>query len=284
MIEKPARRKDTVAALAFEPGGALLSWGVERTKVNTTVLVAAHPDDEVLGAGSRLGELGKLTIVHVTDGAPRNMVDARRCGFSSREQYAQARRREMLAALAAGRVAARPIELKIPDQEASNHLPELARRLAATLRETKPDLVLTHAYEGGHPDHDACAFAVHAAARMMAPSEHVLWEFTSYHSTEGNLESGEFLGPDAGVVTVRLSPQEQIAKRRMLDCFRTQQEMLSYFSTSVERYRPAPAYDFTQPPHPGVVFLEQPGGGMTGSKFRELAARAIAQLGLGSAQ
>jgi LmbE family N-acetylglucosaminyl deacetylase len=284
MIEKPARRKERVAALAFEPGGALLSWGMERTKVNTTLLVAAHPDDEVLGAGSRLGELGKLTIVHVTDGAPRNMSDARRSGFSSREQYAQARRRELLAALAAGRVAARAIELKIPDQEASHHLPELARRLAATLREVQPDLVLTHAYEGGHPDHDACAFAVHAAARMTAPSEYALWEFTSYHSAEGSLESGEFLGADAGVVTVRLTPQEQIAKRRMLDCFRTQQEMLSYFSTAFERYRPAPAYDFTQPPHPGVLFYEQHDWGMTRENFRELAARAIAQLGLGSPQ
>ena len=35
------------------------------------------------------------------------------------------------------------------------------------LDDVRPDVVLTHAYEGGHSDHDATAFAVHLAAGVM---------------------------------------------------------------------------------------------------------------------
>ena len=41
--------------------------------------------------------------------------------------------------------------------------------------------VITHPYEGGHPDHDACAFAARAAVRHSA-NKAKLMEFTSYHA------------------------------------------------------------------------------------------------------
>jgi LmbE family N-acetylglucosaminyl deacetylase len=52
--------------------------------------------------------------------------------------------------------------LGIPDQAASLGLAGLARRLAVQLAASGAEVVVTHAYEGGHPDHDATAFAVHA--------------------------------------------------------------------------------------------------------------------------
>ena len=35
-----------------------------------TLLIAAHPDDEVIGASTLIPRLSNLTIVHVTDGRP----------------------------------------------------------------------------------------------------------------------------------------------------------------------------------------------------------------------
>ena len=63
------------------------------------MLVAAHPDDEIIVAGSRLAHFRDLVLVHVTDGAPRNMFDAGTHGFTRREDYAAARRNELLCAL-----------------------------------------------------------------------------------------------------------------------------------------------------------------------------------------
>ena len=65
------------------------------------LVVAAHPDDEVIGLGAQLPVLaGRLTILHVTDGSPRNLADARAAGYSSRQQYAVGRRQESFNAAA----------------------------------------------------------------------------------------------------------------------------------------------------------------------------------------
>ena len=56
----------------------------------------AHPDDEVIGAGSSLlSHFGRSKVVHVTEGAPANMLDAQRAGFVARNDYAHARRLEV---------------------------------------------------------------------------------------------------------------------------------------------------------------------------------------------
>jgi LmbE family N-acetylglucosaminyl deacetylase len=126
------------------------------------LIVVAHPDDEVIGAGAQLARLGGVRLLHVTDGAPRNLRDAVAAGFEGWQDYAKARRQELLAAL--GLVGIAPSQAKalgIPDQAASLQLVELAETLAAELREGGTELVMTHPYEGGHPDHDATAFAVH---------------------------------------------------------------------------------------------------------------------------
>src|SRR5690348_14277952 len=64
------------------------------------VIVAAHPDDEVIGLGTRLSNFEQLrAIVHITDGAPRNGTDIRNAGKQTWQEYADLRRAEMQAAL-----------------------------------------------------------------------------------------------------------------------------------------------------------------------------------------
>src|SRR5437764_14611302 len=42
-----------------------------------TILVFAHPDDETVALGARLGRFARAHFVHVTDGAPRTEQDSR---------------------------------------------------------------------------------------------------------------------------------------------------------------------------------------------------------------
>ncbi len=246
-------------------------------------VIVAHPDDEVIGVGGRLPRLRGATFIHVTDGAPRNLHDARAAGFATCTAYAHARRAEFQAALALARI---PIDraccLGFADQEASLHLAELVQILTAMLAEQRPELVLTHPYEGGHPDHDATAFAVRTACRLLpargvAPPAVV--EMTSYHRGPDGMRVAEFLPGDGGVVsTLVLAEEERRFKRRLFDCYRTQLPVLAAFPIAYERFRAAPRYDFRRPPHSGTLYYEGFDWGMTGERWRRLAAEALGTL------
>lgn len=258
------------------------------------LIVGAHPDDESVGAASlllgreRLGRTGETetAVLHVTDGSPRDPSVARALGFPTREAYAAARAGEAEAALMqAGVPPSRRAALHLIDQEAPLRMTWLAQELCARLDRSRAQAVVTHAYEGGHPDHDAVAFAVHAAAALLtARGAHapVIFEMTSYHRGPGDaLETGVFLGGDGeGVIVHRLDPSERERKRALLACYRTQRAMLRQFRVDAERFRPAPHYDFTKPPHEGRLWYESFPWGMTGERFRDLVRYALLELGL----
>lgn len=251
------------------------------------LVVAAHPDDEVIGAGARLACLRSVWCLHITDGAPRDGWAAREAGYGDVESYARARRRESLRALRlAGIGAGRAWALGVADQRASYELVGATRGVLGMLREVRPDIVLTHPYEGGHPDHDATSFAAHAACALAGRGGEggapVVVEFTSYHGGDGGLVTGRFLG-EGEVRVVRLGEAERALKRRLLDCFVTQRRVLEQFAVETESFRVAPRYDFTAPPHPDRLWYEWFDWGITGEEWRRRAAEALRVLGLDGA-
>lgn len=256
------------------------------------MIVAAHPDDEVIGASVLLPRLrpraGVPAILHTTDGAPRDMGDALRAGFTTREDYSAARRRELCDALALAGLNESHIRiLPHTDKEASLALVKLTHELADLFRSARPALVVTHPYEGGHPDHDATAFAVRAAARLLALESSyapVIFEFTSYHAHGDHLRRAAFLAhedvPADAVCEVMLTPAAQNLKRRMFDRFVSQSSVLANFEIERERFRIAPRYDFTRAPHAGGLHYETFDWGWTGARWRTLAASALGELDL----
>jgi LmbE family N-acetylglucosaminyl deacetylase len=244
------------------------------------VIVVAHPDDEAIGAGALMRDLPDVVVAHITDGAPLHVEAARRNGHGTREDYLQARREEVVAAL--GLVGIPPQRIRclgFVDGEAALRLVEISYAVAGLLDELRPEVVLTHPYEGGHTDHDATAFAVHLACGVLrregVPAPIVL-ELTSYHNRDGRRVHSDFL-PYWSVPTRRVDlPAElQRLKARMFRYFTTQQKVLSAFPLNVERFRIAPRYVFTVPPHDGPLDYERYCTTITGAEWRANAEKAL---------
>lgn len=256
------------------------------------LVVAAHPDDETIGAGILISRSPSAQVLHVTDGAASvtGYLPTRFLGRPA--EYAEERRRELVAAMAlVGVEESRLHRLNVPDLGAAFVLPSLARRTADLLDRLRPDAVATHAYEGGHPDHDATAFAVHAAAELLRreglPAPAIL-EMALYHAQLDSSSPRPVCGflpepPDfkSRPVVIEPTPQERELKQRMLDCFGTQRAVLRWLPLAPrESLRLAPRYDFTRPPHAGLLLYELAGLPISGESWRALALAARRDLGI----
>jgi LmbE family N-acetylglucosaminyl deacetylase len=242
-------------------------------------LVVAHPDDETVGLGSRLNRIADLRIVHLTDGAPRDLVDARMNGHSEWRDYARARAQELDGAISAlGADHARRIGYAYPDQESIFHVVDAARRLCVDLDGV--EIVVTHPYEHGHPDHDTCAMATHLArdwlgTRGRAP---MLLEFASYHLAYGKGVPGYFWSePGRPEFRVEMTDEDVRRKRAAVACHRTQLRLLSRYPIEREIVRAAPDYDFSRPAPPGEAVYDRFGWAITSAIWRAEAARARQQ-------
>lgn len=182
------------------------------------VVVAPHPDDEILTCGALLqlaAQRGAAPlIVAVTDG------EASHPGSPAwpPERLRLARARETGAALEClGIDATRVQRLGIPDGGVSAQEEALAQRLAAIIQ--PGDVVVTTWCFDGHPDHEATARACSAATRsrgarlLQAP----VW---GWHWSA----PGDGAMPLAQARKLTVSPDALARKRAALGCFHSQIE------------------------------------------------------------
>jgi N-acetylglucosamine malate deacetylase 2 len=251
------------------------------------MIIAAHQDDETVGAGARLCSLTDAWIVHVTDGAPDSPGVAQRYGFETREEYAAQRRQEVNAALdIAGVLPEHRLCLNYVDGEASLRMVDLVLRIADLIDNIEPDVIITHPYEGGHTDHDATAFAVHLACGLLrreGAKPPAVLEMTSYFRKQGRRVVHEFLPhkrADIDLREIELDAKMRAKKQQMYDCFTSQVRVIQSFGAELEKFRPAPRYVFTRPPHDGELNYERFGDPLRGERWRKDAEEAMAKLRL----
>jgi LmbE family N-acetylglucosaminyl deacetylase len=153
--------------------GALPSLQI--TQPRRLVVVAPHPDDEVLAAGGLLQCMHhrgvELAIVVVTDGEGSHPA-ARGLGVD----IASTRARERAVALdRLGCGSATVTRLGLPDGAVAAEVPPLAEALSDLLG--PDDLCLTPWRSDGHPDHDATGEATARAAGAIGTAvlEYLVW-------------------------------------------------------------------------------------------------------------
>jgi LmbE family N-acetylglucosaminyl deacetylase len=154
--------------------------------MKTALVVAAHPDDEVLGCGGTIARLGdegwQVHILILAEGATSRDSQRDRSGraedLSELAQCAHA---------ASKRLAAASLVLcDFPDNRMDScDLLDVVKRIEARIQETGPSRVLTHSASDVNVDHRVIHDAVIAATRPK-PGAGVreLWFFEVASSTE----------------------------------------------------------------------------------------------------
>lgn len=180
------------------------------------VVVAPHPDDEILTCGALLDQLARrgqdVLVVAVTDGEGSHPASP----AWPQERLREARGRETVAALAClGVKADQILRLHIPDGGVTAHEAALQARLSSIVRDG--DTVITTWRYDGHPDHEAtaraCAGALKACGARLLQAPVWGWHWSAP-------------GDDAmplGRAHKLAAPRDAVARKRAaLQCFHSQ--------------------------------------------------------------
>ena len=236
-----------------------MAGAIEQLTCGRTLVLVAHPDDEAISCGALLQRMKHPFVVFATDGSPQDKFFWERYG--SRERYAEIRRQEAAAAMAAVGVSDYDFAELAEDQQLLRYLPDAAERLRSIVNRFKPDAILTSAYEGGHPDHDSCAFL---AAEVGAWAGIPVLEAPLYNRFEGVGHKQMFIIGESGE-RLDITEPERMRKARMFACYQSQGDLLGSFDVDRELFRKQHAYDFGRPPHPGKLNYEVWQWPMTGA-------------------
>lgn len=176
----------------------------------SAVVVAAHPDDEVLGAGGIIAALAargtRLRLVALTDGEASHP--------HRRESIASRRAAETLAALAAlGAWDTEVIRLGLPDSGLAAHEHDVTSRLRELTWGF--DALLAPWDRDAHPDHEVAGRAARAARRDKDMLWYPVW---MWHLAR----PGDRRVPWHAAVRVPLPRPVAARKRRAIGCFASQ--------------------------------------------------------------
>lgn len=213
--------------------------------------VVAHPDDETIGCGALLARARRADVVVVTHGAGSSPEFLRKVGAPSMEVHAFRRWGELREALAAAAIdPARATCLNVEDGGVWRAVESIVSGLTSIFAERRLRLVLTHAFEGGHSDHDGVAYCVHRAALALGARAPKVVEMPFYNLGPTGPQFQTFCDGAEGT-TIALDPREVALKRAMYAAYRSQERVLRRLSPEFERYRVVAPAAFCRPPNGG---------------------------------
>jgi len=209
------------------------------------LVIAAHPDDEVLGLGLTLikhrNHGDSVTVVFTTNGAGGNWKES----STVKRAVSAVRFDEACAALAViGIDPAGIVCLGFPDGGLHRYIPEASADIATLIRVIAPRRTYVHAIEGGHLDHDITAFIVQEVSARL-PIEPV-FEWAEYNSeapagrpiSDARFASDPYV-PDFQCAPTPFDQSEFASKQEMLAKYASQAVSIRYYPFCSEILRKA---------------------------------------------
>jgi LmbE family N-acetylglucosaminyl deacetylase len=238
--------------------------------MTTVVVVAPHPDDEVLGCTSLLWRRA-ATVVQITDGVPPWTP------ASDAERLKAARQAECARAWTSLSSEVEAVHLSFGDLAAWQSVDAVADALASVLRPVEDAAVYLPAYQRGHPDHDAAYVAGALARDRLGPGRRTFFVYGLYGFDHGRRLRFGFLPEDAYGPAAEQGGEGLLeAKGRALRFFESQVWPGSALelwlrSPSPEQFAPLPE-DWAAVPRLACYYDEELGFGRHGASAEAVEA------------
>lgn len=200
--------------------------------------IYAHPDDEVIGATYAMSECAKnLSLAFVTDGAPI-IEDAPEyyspaTSYQYGQEYIDLRRQE---AKNVATILGLEKSLKfmgLTDSMLHLQIPQLVSAVRKVIEDVNPDLIITHAYEGGHLDHDLVVAAIWKILYEIK-RDIVVCETPLYSKYGDTITHNERIDRHSLWPTISATPHAQ--KAEAMAAYASQQIDLQYFDPNTPEY------------------------------------------------
>ena len=223
--------------------------------MDRVLVLAAHPDDETIACSALLQRAATSMVVFAVDGAPLGYGFERK--FASLQKYSETRFLEAARALSfvprcSFQRLRRPNGSYFVDQHLFEDLQAAFISLLRIAGDFSANVMVSHAYEGGHIDHDACSFLAMQTARALR-KKHL--EFPLYWKSETGVDVfQEFRHGRAGEFALWLSRQELAVKQQMRAEYRSQEGIVRVFPPETERFRPVVSENYARPICPDYAF------------------------------
>lgn len=189
------------------------------------LILAAHPDDDVLGLGTTLYRHSltgsNIVVVFVTNGSGISWNNRK----GNTLEISNMRYKEASQALSLIKIPQENIlSLGYPDQGSHRYLKYIAKDINLLIEKLHPKLVYTHCIEGGHSDHDMTSFVVKKVCKKIGFDN--LYEWTEYNPRQSiGSKNVRFLPSkvtnfDEEIIDV--SNEERMLKKDMLSFHKSQ--------------------------------------------------------------
>jgi len=218
------------------------------------LFIIPHPDDEVVGCCTIIRRLlNKNKNIHLfflTNGViseESNWVWQRKKIPLKIKQ----RKSEMMLSLKL--IGIKDISFQnIPTRTLKDNINKTYKKINEIINLKKIDTIFCPAYEGGHQDHDVSNFICSKFIK-----KYKVYEFPEYNYFDRRINCNTFIKSKSNETVLNLVQNEKEFKKNCLKVYRSEKSNLNYTRYDREMFRELVKYDYSIPPHKGVLFYRR---------------------------
>ena len=223
-------------------------------KNNNILVLAPHPDDEVVGTctiirrGLKQGK--SFYIFFLTNG----VITKKEMWFFLRKKYKEnvkIRFDEMKKAVNILGIKKYFLQ-DIPSRTLKENISSTLVKINSILKTLKIDTIMTPAFEGGHQDHDVANFI---ASKFIDKLD--VYEFPEYNNFNKLSVSNTFIKNYGKETKIILNDQEILYKKKVLNIYKSESRNLGHIDCEKESYRKLINYNYYERPYNGTLFYER---------------------------